>query len=296
MNARAANGATPLVQRHLKGVNACCPEPAVLLVLLDAGADVMARDDDDQTSLAAYLSYHERSEAGVLQGVAALIQAAGRLGKVEELVNAGGIRWCEGEKALGGALMAAVSDKKPSLVALLLGCGADVGAVDGEGRTALHHVGNEAVAQMLVGVHPGLAEVVDKGGRTPAQLAREEGYEEVAAAIESPYPTARLLQLFGSVGEGAQPLVDRVLSSRLPLTEQEWGEVLASSPAIVRECLLPAAMSHSEAQAGCLVRCMCSADRQRLRTAALCLGRAQRECELTLPAHVVQGSLAHFAS
>lgn len=80
------------------------------------------------------------------------------------------------------------------------------------------------------------------------------------------------------------------LVARQPLTFAEWARVPAPSPGL--GAVLPAVLMRSKAEAEALVAHLPEADRQRLRTAALCLARAQRRCRVHLPAELAGPQLA----
>ena len=87
-------------------------------------------------------------------------------------------------------------------------------------------------------------------------------------------PAVLVLQALLRYGEAAQPLFADFVELRLPLSEAEWALVPAPCRSLGRA--LTAALAHSSAQASRLVQRLPPADVERLRTAALCLARAQR--------------------
>jgi hypothetical protein len=79
---------------------------------------------------------------------------------------------------------------------------------------------------------------------------------------------------------------------RLPLSEAEWA--LMPTPCEDLGVALPAALAHSSTQAAALVKHLPATDAEALRTAALCLARAQRRHGVCLPTPIVWRVLSHF--
>lgn len=128
-------------------------EPAVLAMLLDAGAQVDAVDDEGYTPLAWACAHGNIGAARLLLSHRASVAGAGT---VPPLCAA-----------------ASASDDLPVLVEVLLRARAQPDAVDAQGRSALHHAagnGHEAVVKALVaaGADPGLR---DHDGQSPLQHA-----------------------------------------------------------------------------------------------------------------------------
>lgn len=88
-------------------------------------------------------------------------------------------------------------------------------------------------------------------------------------------------------GEQVLPLYAAMVA-RQALTPTQWNRL--PTPCGGLGSALPAVHKRAEWEAGRLVRHLPSGDRQRLRTAALCLRRVQRRCRVSLPPGVV-GSL-----
>lgn len=81
------------------------------------------------------------------------------------------------------------------------------------------------------------------------------------------------------------------LAARQPLAAAEWALVPAPCPGLA--AALPAVQQRSEAEAALLVARLPAADKQRLRTAALCLAHAERHGRLPpLPTPLVARLLA----
>ena len=81
--------------------------------------------------------------------------------------------------------------------------------------------------------------------------------------------------------DAALPLFGEV-AARWPLPPELWRQ-LVPWPCPGLGAALPAVLARSVEEATCLVRHLPEAEQQRLRTAALCLGRAQRVHEVPLP-------------
>lgn len=90
--------------------------------------------------------------------------------------------------------------------------------------------------------------------------------------------------------DAALPLFGEV-AARWPLLPELWHE-LVPCPCPGLAAALPAVLARSVDEAACLVRHLPEAERQRLHTAALCLGRAQRVHEVPLPPAIAAKVLA----
>lgn len=218
------------------------------------------------------------------------LEAAARgSGRLQELFDARSSS--DGSTALLVAL--ANGGGLPSVVHLLA-LGSDIFAVKDNGDNALYCAikgVNPGMVELVAGLAPGLAVLKTKGGRAPAATALSRCNGSLANCV-NPVPTIKLLKLVSLGGQDGAPLIARVLSSHLPLTDNEWEAVPLNCPGLGP--VLPAALAHSEAQAGRVVRCMCAADKQRLHVLALTLGRVQRAHRLSLPAPVVKDWLSMF--
>ena len=80
------------------------------------------------------------------------------------------------------------------------------------------------------------------------------------------------------------------LAARTALSPEQWKYVPAACPRL--GAALPAVLARSAVEAALLVGRMSSEERQRLRTGALCLGRAQRVLGVELPVVLVSEVLA----
>ena len=90
-------------------------------------------------------------------------------------------------------------------------------------------------------------------------------------------------------GQVALPLFANLAASTA-LSPAQWRRVPPCSPGL--GAALPAVLARSEAEAALLVGRLPAETRQRLRIGALCLGRAQREHQIELPAALVGQVLA----
>ena len=80
------------------------------------------------------------------------------------------------------------------------------------------------------------------------------------------------------------------LATLVPLSAAEWQRVPA--PCAGLGAALPDVLARSDAEPALLVQHLPEASKQRLRMAALCLGRAQRRHGASLPAPLVRALLA----
>ena len=203
----------------------------------------------------------------------------------EALMMASGLGWpCE-DAAVAVALVKA-----------LLAAGADATAVDERGRTALHYTtlswaqDQACVVKALLDAAPEAALMADAGGRVPLHCALADGR----------YTTARCLLEHGALPPAADvlsalqrrrerdpampPSLYATLAARLALTPAQWQRMPSPCPGL--EVALPAVLARSQAEAGLLVRRLPASDCERLRTAALCLRRAERVHGVCLPTDV----------
>ena len=199
--------------------------------------------------------------------------------------------------ALGwGALHHATLDGCEGCIPALLAAGAHATAVSAISRwTPLHcaaRCGNAAAAAMLVSAAPEAVACRDGHGKTPLALAL--AWRRIAAArclleLAPLQPAGDVLALLSSSGKPAMPLYASLVA-RQPLTPEQWAQVPTLCPGLA--AALPAVLLRSTAEAGALVRRLPLADRARLRTAALCLGRTQQCLPAPLPIPIVWHVLA----
>ena len=149
--------------------------------------------------------------------------------------------------------------------------------------------GNAAAARLLVAMAPQAAAVRDHDGWTPlrcaclmASVSAQPETTEAVAAIQQAMPPAEALADLAMYQRVAalQPLFAD-LAARAPLTPEQWRQFPA--PCAGLGAALPAVLRRSEAEAALLVARLPAADRERLRTAALCLGRCQQQAGVSLP-------------
>ena len=157
-------------------------------LLLEQGADVHARDNDDSTPL------HKAAEYGRVEVVQVLLEHVANLGAgddhlktaiqvVSEYVNAKNAAGktplylaSEGPVYDGNANMALSLDPLPDVVRLLLKHGADVNARTNYGSTPLHAAaakGRVEVVQVLL-EHGAIVGAKDNGGETALQVASND--------------------------------------------------------------------------------------------------------------------------
>ena len=141
------------------------------------------------------------------------------------------------------------------------------------------------------------------GGEYPLNFALYQPTHSVEDLDPAPYLEAARLLLPGTppeyaltaleeAGEVALPLF-ATLAACTALSPEQWQRVPA--PCAGLGAALPAVLARSAAEAALLVDHLPAEGRQRLRTGALCLVRAQKECRLELPASVLGQVLALVA-
>jgi len=155
------------------------------------------------------LSVHDAAAAGVVDRLAALLQAEpgvanalaadgfpplalaayfGQRAAVELLLAYGAtVTTAAANGSRVTALHAALAGPEPEIARLLVAAGADVNARQQGGYTPLHSVaanGRLALAELLVaaGAEPG---ATNDAGQTPSDLARQAGHVDVAEALLS---------------------------------------------------------------------------------------------------------------
>ena len=135
------DGASPTgTTLHVAAVHA--RDPAVITALVQAGADVNARDDSGHTPL------HEAARSGIATVVRALLEEGAEVDarpfRFDPWLSTGGLT----------PLHNATSNPDPEVAAALLEAGADLGSRGGwQNGTTLHHAarsGNAAVAALLL--------------------------------------------------------------------------------------------------------------------------------------------------
>lgn len=112
---------------------------------------------------------------------------------------------------------------------------------------------------------------------------------EAARLLLAYTPVHRALPALAGGGDPALPLFADLVS-HWPLTAAQWQAIPSPCPGLARA--LPAVLARSEVEAAALVAHLPTADKARLRMAALCLHRSQQTMELPLPREVGQRILA----
>ena len=112
---------------------------------------------------------------------------------------------------------------------------------------------------------------------------------EAARLLLPATPPDAALSALWAAGEVGLPLFAD-LAACTALSPEQWRRVPAPCPAL--GAALPAVLARSAAEAVLLVGRLPAGVRRRLRTGALCLGRAQRECSTQLPAGLAGRALA----
>jgi hypothetical protein len=191
---------------------------------------------------------------------------------------------------LGDAVLA-------DLVEQLNACAADVMAGDWLGALPVHRAaefGHTATCQLLLDRAPQTAVMVDFDGRTPLQFALLAVHHhhmclDAARCLVAAAPVASVVAALVAVPQALPLFADFFITRSPHLTSEEWmaawSAVPAPCPGLLRA--LPAVPAHSAEQARHLVQHLPPADVQRLRTAALCMARAQKQSAVALPSAVV---------
>ena len=152
--------------------------------------------------------------------------------------------------------------------------------------------GHERVVQALVAAAPGAAAMRSNSGKTPLQTAVV--HRRIAAAHHLLLgPTSDLLKALAIDCDKAQPLYADLAASRR-MTRWQWRKLRRVCPPLA--AALHAVLERSPAEARLLVQRLAARQRQRLRTFALCLVRAQRKARASLPAEVTGRILAMAGS
>ena len=199
-----------------------------------------------------------------------------------------------------------------SLLQQLLGAApATSSAVTRSSRFALHYAagsGNLAALQLLVSFAPAAASA--RGGfqsRLPLEIALNEAgycwrrgqgaqaaqYLQAARLLLPVTPLDEALSALVAAGCPALPLFADLAASR-PLTYAQWQRVPAACPGL--GAALPAVLARSVSEARWLVQRLSGEQRQRVRSAALSLRRAQRTLGVELPVAVLGQVLALVAA
>ncbi|KAI3433468.1 hypothetical protein D9Q98_003280 [Chlorella vulgaris] len=162
--------------------------------------------------------------------------------------------------------------------------------------------GHTATCELLLDAAPQTAAMPNSEGRTPLQFAldgdddwyNDPPFLDAARCFVAAGPAADVLEALSAVPE-ALPLFADFFMTRSPhLTSEEWTAAWSAVPAPCPGLMhaLPAVLAHSAEQARHLVQRLPPADVQRLRTAALCLARFQKQSGVFLPAALVWRMLA----
>ena len=200
---------------------------------------------------------------------------------------------------LGTALHAAATRGHVECVRGLLAAGVDAAALDSAGWTPLALAalnGHMEAALALVAAAPDTCLTRHLStGYCPVEWALHNGHWAVARCLleHGPQPpAAAVLKVLGlcshlaNISDEAIAPLCVLLAARQPLTPADWQQLPAPCPGL--GAALPAVLARSEAEAAQLVARLPPADKQRLRTAALCIGRVERSGGLHLPGDVLR--------
>ena len=158
--------------------------------------------------------------------------------------------------------------------------------------------GHAMVVQLLLTAAPETVCIATANDSTALDCSLEglgqgtAGCEAAARCLAAAAPAHAALTALAAAGAPARPLIADCVAAHLPSTDAEWQLVPAACPGLGRA--LPAALERSAAQAAQVVQHLPAADKQRLRTATLCLLRAQRATCVALPGEVARRVVALF--
>lgn len=160
------NDATPLIQATKKNL------PAIARVLIDAGADVNAKDG--------------------MQDSAFLYAGAEGLDEILTLTIEAGADPASTNRYGGTALIPASEHGHVSTVKILIAAGVPVDHVNNLGWTAMHEAiilndgGPDQVETVRLLLEAGAdPDITENDGRTSRELAVEKGYDEIVAVIDA---------------------------------------------------------------------------------------------------------------
>ena len=269
---------------------ACGGNEAIVQLLLGAAPEACMAADSD-----GCLPLHLAAQSAEREGVMALLLAAASAGAV--LSDSQGMLPLH-KAAIWGSeamvrLLLEVAPAAASCAALSSGvCPLHCAAASGNsGAVQLLAEAAPAAAALCAGIPPALPlEIALQGvarrwrGHNP-----RADYTRAARLLLPATPLDDALSALAAAGEAAQPFYPSLVAGR-PLSHEQWRRVPAPCSGLA--AALPAVLERSEAQAGWLVERLPMEERERLRTAALSLARAQRLRRMHLPAALVGRVLA----
>lgn len=155
----------------------------------------------------------------------------------------------------------------------------------GAARYLLEHALLPPAARLLDSMQAisGAQYVPTRPDAVPFRLDLNSVLAQVTGAAPAPAPNQRHAAPVRPLDLYA-PLV-----ARQPLTSAEWARVPSPCPAL--GAALPAVLERGEDEAALLVQRLPAAERERLRTAALCLRRVERSGDVSLPTAIVRSLL-----
>ena len=158
-----------------------------------------------------------------------------------------------------------------------------------KGHLPLHAAarkGHATMVQLLLEAAPSSAAAEDEHGWTPLGVCctgqwSSHRYSTARLLIAAPgQQPARLLKSLQRTETASRPLYADI-ASRYPLSPADWKLVPSPCPGLT--AALPAVLARSAAEAMLLVQHLPEVERHRVRSAALCLHRAQAVAGLSLP-------------
>ena len=201
------------------------------------------------------------------------------------------------------AMSVAIRDGHLACLRALLRAGVDPATADPAGWTVAHHAAAHpcrAFVDALMDAAPEAALLRSRGGALPLACAVQSLSCGPArcllerGALAPPADLLEALQANRRVYCAELATLYAPLVARQPLSPAEWARVPTQCPGLGAALL--AVLARSEAEAALLVARLPTADAERLRTAALCLRRAERAHGLALPPPVLHQLLAVAAN
>ena len=126
----------------------------------------------------------------------------------------------QGRQDLDAALVKAAGDGEPHTVAVLIGLGADVEAVDEDGKKALMLAAQEGhtdIVNALAGTHNANVDAVDQSGKTALMFAAENGHTDTVNALSGTHnANVEAVKLYGTCLLYTSPSPRDGLLSRMP--------------------------------------------------------------------------------
>ena len=226
----------------------------------------------------------------------------GQAGCLQALLDAGANPHAK-DSAGKTALHGAAGSESTACTAALLAAGAR-GSQDNWARVSPAHLAARSDRapnlRLLLAAEPAAALCKDSRGCIPLQHALRSGRVDAARCLLELTPTQPARVLLADIeyhrlhsrrarGRSRRDLY-ALVAAHQPLTPAQWARIPTPCPGL--GAALPAVLQRSSDELRLLMRRLPRADRKRLRTFALCLGRVQQRLPEQLPAQIVWRLLA----